>query len=58
MLAAFGGSLKESVLLPRLEREDAVDAYQELRALAASGEAITDEKLRALLEQLHSRPVD
>lgn len=55
MIAAFGDSLNESVLRPRLEREGAVDAYEALSALATAGAALADEDLVRLLEQLHAR---
>lgn len=55
MLAAFGHELDRSWLIPELEREDAVDALEALKALAGSSDRITDEVLRRLLEDLHRR---
>lgn len=54
MIASFGSSLKAAVLRPRLERESALDAYEALRGMAESGEAITEQGLQELLERLHT----
>jgi hypothetical protein len=56
MLAAFEGDLDMSWLGPELRREDAFDALEELRKLASSNEPVTDQVLRAMIDELHRRP--
>ena len=56
MLAAFGDDLRLDWLLPKLQREGAVDAFQALSAIARSAEPVTEESLQALIGQLHRRP--
>lgn len=56
MLAAFGGELRPDWLMDKLRREDAVDAFEALSAIAKSAQAVSDESLRELIEQLHRRP--
>lgn len=55
MIAAFGPELNEVLLESRLEREDAVDAFEALQAIAASNVGVSDDKLRELLQRLHTR---
>lgn len=55
MIASFGGELDEGLLLDYLRREDAVDAYDTLRALAESDEPITKDVLVRELERLSKR---
>jgi hypothetical protein len=52
LMAAFGGDLDEAVLRTYLHREGAEDAFDRLRALAASGRPITDELLRQTMDTL------
>jgi hypothetical protein len=52
MIAAFGDSLDLSFLMPRLEREGAADAFEQLKALALTQEAVTEDVLQALLNRL------
>ncbi len=54
MIAAFGTELNEELLLSRLQREAALDAYEALRAMADSIEPVTEEKLQDLLERLRT----
>jgi hypothetical protein len=53
MIAAFGSSLDQAILAPRLEQEGAADAFEELAALADSSASVPEQKLRELLERLH-----
>lgn len=55
MLAVFGDDLDMSWLHPELQREDALDALDSLRELAASDEPVTDQVLRDLMEDLNRR---
>jgi len=55
MLAAFGDDLDMSWLRPQLRSEGAWDAFIELRKLAVTDEAVTDETLQTLLDRLHSK---
>jgi hypothetical protein len=55
MMAAFGEALDEHLLRRKLRAEDAEDAYDALRGIAATRVAITDELLRAELERLRGR---
>jgi hypothetical protein len=55
MIAAFGDSLDEHLLRQRLRAEDAEDAYDALRRIAARQVAITDDLLQAELERLGRR---
>jgi hypothetical protein len=52
MLTAFGSELDGDVLQRLLKRENAQDAYLALLRLRDSGEAVTDERLEALLRDL------
>jgi hypothetical protein len=52
LMAAFGTDLDEAVLRTYLQREGAEGAYDDLRALAASGRPITDELLRHTMDSL------
>ena len=53
LLALFGDSLDEKLLLHRLKSEDAVDAFEALRLLARAGPAPIDDKLLdGLLQRL------
>jgi hypothetical protein len=53
MIAAFGPVLNKSILMPRLEKESVLDAFEALAALAESSVAVPEEKLQKLLERLH-----
>ena len=53
LIAALGNDLDDAWLAARLEREDAMDAYTALRALAESERAVNDEVLRELRESLN-----
>lgn len=55
MIAAFGDDLRADRLMPRLTQEQAVDAYEALRAMAVSNESVTEDSLQALLERLTGR---
>jgi hypothetical protein len=55
MLAAFGDDLEMEWLRPELESEGAWDAFVELRRLAGTDAAVTDESLQRLLDRLHRR---
>lgn len=55
MIAAFGDDLSADRLMPRLTQEQAVDAYEALRAMAVSDESVTEDSLQALLERLTGR---
>jgi hypothetical protein len=55
MIAAFGDELTIDRLMPRLVQEQAVDAYEALKALSRSNESVTEDTLQALLERLTSR---
>lgn len=50
MLASYGESLDEAWLRERLHKEQALDALDALRAVAARGDVITDD----LLQQIHA----
>jgi hypothetical protein len=52
MLTAFGSELDEDVLQRLLKRENAQDAHLALLRLRDSGEAVTDERLEAVLRDL------
>jgi hypothetical protein len=52
MLTAFGSEVDEDVLQRLLKRENAQDAYLALLRLRDSGEAVTDERLEAVLRDL------
>ena len=52
MIAAFGDSLDLSFLMPRLERESAVDAFSELKALSISQAPVTEDVLQAVLNRV------
>jgi hypothetical protein len=52
MIAAFGDSLDSSLLIPRLEREGSIDAFEELTKLAASQAPVTEQVLQSVLERL------
>jgi len=52
LMAAFGTDLDDAVLRTYLQREGADDAYDALRALAASGRVITDALLRHTMDSL------
>jgi len=52
MIAAFGDSLDLNLLVPRLERESSVDAFNELQELAMSEAPVTEQVLQAVLESL------
>lgn len=56
LLALFGRSLDERLLLERIRAEGAEDALNALRNIADGTAPVTEEYLRALLERLHSRP--
>jgi hypothetical protein len=55
MIAAFGNELTIDRLMPRLIQEQAVDAYEALKALSQSNESVNEDTLQALLERLASR---
>lgn len=55
MLALFGPSLDEPLLLERVRAEDAEDALRALRELAEGTGVVTEEQLQVLLRDLHSR---
>lgn len=52
MIAAFGAQLNQNILRPKLEKEDALDAFEALEAVARSSVTVPEEKLQALLERL------
>jgi hypothetical protein len=52
LLAAFGDTIDEELLLHRLRAEDAEDALPMLRALAAADEAVNDAALEQILTRL------
>jgi len=52
MLALFGATLDEAMLLQRLRDEGAVDALEPLRLLARSESRVDDAELGALLDRL------
>ena len=57
LLALFGDSLDERILLSRLASEDAVDAFDALRALASDSQQcrVGEAELNQLLERLSRR---
>ncbi|MGH7663404.1 MAG: hypothetical protein ACRENI_03785 [Gemmatimonadaceae bacterium] len=55
LMAAVGGNLDEDMLEKKLRAEDAMDAYELLRRLGASGEPVSDERLRVEVDQLRTR---
>lgn len=55
LLALFGGSIDEGVLRDRLRAEDAEDALDALRELAARPGTVGERELEALLRRLQSR---
>lgn len=55
MIAAFGNELRADRLMPRLTQEQAVDAYEALRAMALSAESVTEDTLQTVLERLTGR---
>ena len=55
MLAAFGDELELSWLEGELKREDSLDALHALQLVANSSQPVTEQSLRAVIEQLHRR---
>jgi hypothetical protein len=55
MIAAFGDELRPDRLIPRLSQNQSVDAFEALRALAASDAPVTEDTLQSLLERLTGR---
>lgn len=55
MLVAFGEELDMGWLADELRKEDALDAFEELRELAASDAPVTERVLRDTLKRLHAR---
>jgi len=55
LLALFGSELDEHLLLARVRAEDAEDALNALRILAASTAAVTENQLQQLLARLATR---
>jgi hypothetical protein len=53
LLQVLGASLDDRLLRERLQAEDALDAYEALRALAASDEVVREAELEAILQRLH-----
>lgn len=53
LLQVLGASLDDRLLRERLQAEDALDAYEALRALAASDMVVRDAELEAVLQRLH-----
>ena len=54
LLALFGRSLDERLLLERVRAEDAEDALGVLRDIAAGNAPVSEEQLRSVLDRLHS----
>lgn len=54
LLALFGDSIDETLLRDRVRAEHAEDALDALRDVARSGGDVTEQRLRSLLERLHS----
>lgn len=52
MIAAFGTEIDEEFLIPRLKKEGSLDAFEPLKRLGASGGAVSEEVLQALLAKL------
>jgi hypothetical protein len=55
MLALFGQSLDEDLLRERVRAEDATDALEALRGLAATSTSVTENELRRVLLRLQSK---
>lgn len=53
LLATLGSSLDEGMLRERLRAEDAEDALEALRTLAAAGEGVGAVELEGVLQELH-----
>jgi hypothetical protein len=55
LLALFGQSLDEDLLRERVRAEDATDALEALRGLAATSTSVTENELRRVLLRLQSK---
>jgi len=55
LLALFGRSLDETLLVERVRAEDAEDALAALREVAESNAPVNEAQLQAVLDRLHSR---